>query len=142
MLNNQLNPNKKLTNANTFDGKAIVSLNPFNKNQRDKNMININSSNGNKKLCATFKLIKNDQEIMFRLCGQKCRSLIALIKSNNEGITSLEVSCWAFRLAAYICELRHKFDLNIVTKDEPHDGGYHARYHLLDKVEILEDEND
>lgn len=114
----------------------------FNKPINSKSMLNNNSSNGNKKLCANFKLTKNNQEIFSKLCGQKCRTLIALIENKNKGITALEVSCWAFRLAAYIHILRSKFDLNIITKNEVHDGGFHARYYLLDQVEILGGKND
>ena len=122
-----------------FDDHEAARKNiPINKKQIIKMNIKYNTDNINKKLCTKFKLIKNDQEIIFKLSGQKCRTLIALIKNKNKGITALEVSSWSFRLAAYVHILRSKFNLNIITIKEAHKWGFHARYHILDKVEILE----
>lgn len=140
MLSNLHNQDKEFATADTLDGKAIA--NPNLPHKRYISLLNNSRNNRNQKLCAIFKLRKNDQENTLNLCGQKCRTLIALIEEKNKGITALEVSCWAFRLAAYIHILRSEFHLNIITKNEPHDGGFHARYYLLDEVEILEVLND
>jgi hypothetical protein len=110
----------------------------FSKPIKNEIMLNNNKNNGNKKLCAKFKLNKNTQEISFKICGQNCKTLIALIEAKEKGITALEVSSWAFRLAAYIHILRSQFNLEISTTDESHKNGFHARYHLLDEVKILE----
>jgi hypothetical protein len=49
----------------------------------------------------------------------------------------LEVSSWAFRLAAYIHLLRTEYGLDIATVSEPHEGGKHARYFLRDDVRLV-----
>lgn len=70
---------------------------------------------------------------------QLSRTLYALIQSGDKGITALELSnTWALRLSAYIHGLRHKYDLNITTTREKHDGGWHARYVLNTPVTIVE----
>jgi len=71
---------------------------------------------------------------------QVCRTLRALIEAGAEGITALELSSWAVRLAHYVFLLRHH-GLNIVTEHEPHDGGFHGRYRLVSRV-TLEAESD
>ena len=114
----------------------------FNKPIKNEIMLNNNKNNGNKKLTASFKTTKNNQEISFKICGQTCKALIALIEAKEKGITALEVSSWAFRLAAYIHILRSKFNLEISTINEAHKNGFHARYHLLDEIKILEVKND
>lgn len=80
----------------------------------------------------------------FTLAGQHARTLAALINKKEHGITALELSSWAFRLAAYIFTLRTKYKLNIVTNTEPHvnsagEYGSHARYFLISKVRKLKD---
>ena len=67
---------------------------------------------------------------------QTCRTLRALIDGGERGTTALEVSTWALRMSHYISELRHRWGLNILTTSEPHDGGEHGRYVLLDRVSI------
>lgn len=70
--------------------------------------------------------------------GRVAQSLICLVQAGDSGITSLEVSCWALRLAAYVHTLRHDYGLNIHTQREPHEGGMHARYILETPVEIVQ----
>lgn len=138
------NLNKKLTNADTLDGKAIASQNPFNKNQSDKAIINNNSFNCNNKLYAKFKLIKNDQEIIFKLKGQKAKTLKCLIESKSKGCTALDISrTFALRLSEYIRALRHDnlaggFNLDIVMIREKNPTNWHGRYILNSKVELVE----
>jgi hypothetical protein len=67
--------------------------------------------------------------------GQTARTLLALHKAGQEGVTAQEVSSWALRLAAYVLELR-KRDLKIQTIRESHPGGWHGRYVLHTSVEI------
>jgi hypothetical protein len=50
---------------------------------------------------------------------QVCRTLRALIEAGDQGITALEVSSWALRLA-----------------HEPHEGGHHGRYRLISRVTL------
>lgn len=70
--------------------------------------------------------------------GQEARALEALIERGAAGVTSLEVSSWAYRLGAYIFDLRHDYGLSIDTLREEHDGGWHARYVLRSPVVIAE----
>lgn len=74
-----------------------------------------------------------------RFIGQMARSLSHLVKAGARGITALEVSCWAYRLASYVFDLRHKVGLCISTVEEPHENGWHARYVLQSPVLILEE---
>lgn len=67
---------------------------------------------------------------------QVVRTIKALTKARAKGITALEVSNWAFRLASYIYKLRHIYGLQIETQSEPHDGGAHARYVLVTPVKL------
>ena len=70
--------------------------------------------------------------------GQEARALEALIERGAAGVTSLEVASWAYRLGAYIFDLRHDYGLSIDTLREEHDGGWHARYVLRSPVVIAE----
>ena len=88
-------------------------------------------------LTAEIRLAEGVQVIS--VTGQVARTLKALVESENAGITALEVSnTWALRLSAYIHTLRHIHGLEIETKREPHDEGWHARYVLHTPVEIIE----
>ncbi len=69
------------------------------------------------------------------------QTILWLVYSGEKGITALEVSSWAFRLADYIHTLRHDYGLNIITIKEAHDGGHHGRYILRDAVKILQINN-
>lgn len=101
-------------------------------------MLNNYSLNNNKKLTAKFSLNKNSQEKVFVLNGRECQTLIALVEAGQKGITALEISCWALRLAAYVFRLKRDLSLNIITTVEPHNGGNHGRYILQDNVKVLE----
>lgn len=88
-------------------------------------------------LTAEIRLAEGVQVVS--AVGQVARTLKALVESENAGITALEVSnTWALRLSAYVHTLRHEYGLEIETKREPHEGGYHARYVLHTPVEIIE----
>jgi hypothetical protein len=69
--------------------------------------------------------------------GKEAETLVALVRQKPG------VSGWDFpggppyRLGAYVHDLRHKFGLSIRTDNEPHAGGWHARYVLLSDVEII-----
>lgn len=74
-------------------------------------------------------------EQKFVISGQKLSTLLALIAAGPRGITALEVSSWAYRLAAYCHELK-RLGVPIVTAREPHEGGWHGRYRLEGKVKL------
>lgn len=71
----------------------------------------------------------------FKVKGQVARTLAALIAAKANGITALEMSTWAYRLGAYVHNLRHDYNLDIATLREEHPGGWHARYVLHTPVE-------
>jgi hypothetical protein len=75
----------------------------------------------------------NDQKSV--ISGQELRTLLALVAAGDHGITALEVSTWAYRLAAYCHELR-RLGVPISTSREPHEGGWHGRYRLEGKVKL------
>ncbi len=134
-----LSQNQGLVDANTLDSKATTSQSTSFKNkQREVVNIKTNQPNSNKKLTAKFSLNKNSQEKVFVLNGRECQTLIALVKARQKGITALEISCWALRLAAYVFSLKRDLSLNIITTVEPHNGGNHGRYILQDNIKILE----
>ena len=60
-------------------------------------------------------------EIIVR--GQTARTLKALVDAGPRGITALEVSSWALRLAAYCHDLIHLHGLEITTEREAHEEG-------------------
>lgn len=68
--------------------------------------------------------------------GQVARTLLSLKKAGGQGITALEVSSWAFRLASYVFILRRDYKLTIETRKEEHSGGWHARYILHTPVTV------
>ncbi|MDA9231292.1 hypothetical protein N9O56_01830 [Rickettsiales bacterium] len=117
---------------------------PINKKQIIKMNIKYNTDNINKKLCKKFKLIKNDQEIIFKLKGQKAKTLKCLIESKSKGCTALDISrTFALRLSEYIRALRHDnlaggFNLDIVMIREKNPTNWHGRYILNSKVELVE----
>jgi hypothetical protein len=80
----------------------------------------------------------NGERHQYLVRGRIAQTLYHLVQASERGITALEVSTWALRLAAYVCILRHDYGLDIVTLREPHEGGSHARYVLHTPVEILE----
>jgi hypothetical protein len=96
-----------------------------------------------KRLVVWFKLIKNDQEVVFVLKGQKAKTLKALIENGEKGCTALDISkTFALRLSEYIRALRRDYlcggyNLNIITHKEQNPTGWHGRYVLTDTVEIL-----
>ncbi len=99
-------------------------------------MIKSNSNNGNKKLVATF-LPHGKRSEKITIKGKVAKTLIALITKKKKGCTALEISSWAFRLSSYIHILRTKYFFNIITQKEPHKGGWHARYFLIDVIKII-----
>jgi hypothetical protein len=112
----------------------------------DKNKDNSNSSNYNqksKRFVIWFKLIKNNQEVVFVLKGHKAKTLKALVENNEKGCTALDISkTFALRLSEYIRALRRDYlcggyNLDIIKHKEPNPTGWHGRYVLTDKVEIL-----
>ena len=94
------------------------------------------------KITVTFKAWFEGQSKVYEVKGQNARTLIALTEAGQEGITALEVSAaWAYRLAAYVYDLRQGYGMDIVTKREEHEHGWHGRYVLNTPVEILEVQN-
>lgn len=74
----------------------------------------------------------------FTVTGQTARTLLALVKAGEAGVTALEISSWAFRLSHYVMVLRHKHRLAIPMVWEAHEGGKHGRYVLRSTVTIIE----
>jgi len=73
----------------------------------------------------------------FVVSGQVAKALEALAAAGGGGVTAGEVASWAYRLGAYVHDLRHDYELAIDTKREPHEGGWHGRYVLRSPVTIL-----
>lgn len=69
--------------------------------------------------------------------GKEARVLEALVKAGRRGVTALELSSWALRLAAYVHGLRHEYGLPISMRLEPHIGGFYGRYVLEAVAAIL-----
>ena len=74
----------------------------------------------------------------FTVTGQAAKALAALIAAGTGGITALEVNSWAYRLGAYVHQLRHRQGLAIETQREAHDGGWHGRYVLRSPISQME----
>lgn len=69
---------------------------------------------------------------------QTARTLVALVIAGKNGITALQMGSWAFRLGAYIHNLRQDYRMEIETLREGHEGGWHARYVLHTPCEIVD----
>jgi hypothetical protein len=72
----------------------------------------------------------------FTVTGQTAKALASLMVAGKRGITALEVNSWAYRLGAYVHQLRHQHGLAIETQREPHEGGWHGRYVLRSIVTL------
>lgn len=120
--------------------------NPYDSGLKSEETVKEGSSNRNRKSNLPtfhFKLIKNNQEVVFSLKGQKARALRSLIENGDKGCTALEISqTFALRLSEYVRALRHDglaggYNLRIITKRENNPSGWHGRYSLLDEVIFL-----
>jgi hypothetical protein len=89
------------------------------------------------RLIVTFRIAGREQPVTVK--GQVAKTLVAMVKAGNTGITALDCDTWAFRLAAYCHKLRHLIGLQIETRRERHPGGNHGRYVLLSPVVIVAD---
>lgn len=74
---------------------------------------------------------------VFYVDGRVAQTVDALMGAGRSGVTALEISNWALRLADYVFKLR-KLGLEITMTPEPHEGGNHSRYHLVTAIEMLE----
>ena len=82
--------------------------------------------------------VLGEHERVHEVGGREAQTLFCLHQAGMNGVTAQELSSWALRLSAYVHKLRHIYGLDIITRREPnHDSGHHARYVLLDAVEIL-----
>jgi hypothetical protein len=70
-----------------------------------------------------------------KVSGQTARALLALVNAAGRGVTALEVSTWALRLAAYVHCLR-RLGIAVTMLREPHPGGWHGRYVLASPVTV------
>lgn len=131
--------------ADTLDSAATSPKSLVSKQATDMilDSVCLNRNQKSKRLVVWFKLIKNDQEVVFVLKGQKAKTLKALIENGEKGCTALDISkTFALRLSEYIRALRRDYlcggyNLNIITHKEQNPTGWHGRYVLTDTVEIL-----
>ena len=72
---------------------------------------------------------------VFTVSGQTARALLALVNAAGQGVTALEVSTWALRLAAYVHSLR-RLGIAVNMLREAHPGGWHGRYVLASPVTV------
>lgn len=70
---------------------------------------------------------------------QTARTLLVLLESRQLGVTALECSRSAYRLAAYCRELRRDHALAIRCEREEHSGSCRNRYVLESAFDILND---
>ena len=86
---------------------------------------------------SDFPLLSSRREI--EVTGARfIQTLRALTEAGPKGVTALEMSSWALRLAHYIHILRTRHGLNIETRTEPHEGGTHGRYFLKTSIELID----
>jgi hypothetical protein len=132
--------------ANTLDSVATSPELPVKEKQTTEPVLDSvfpNRNQKSKRLVLWFKLIKNGQEVIFVLKGQKAKTLKALIENGDKGCTALEISkTFALRLSEYIRALRSDglaggCNLNIITNKETNPVGWHGRYILCDNVKIV-----
>lgn len=78
---------------------------------------------------AVFE-VGDDSPERLTVVGRPAETLLLLRKKGSAGVTAFDFAGGpAFRLGAYVCDLR-RLGLTIRTDREPHEGGIHARYVL------------
>jgi hypothetical protein len=74
----------------------------------------------------------------FCCTGREALTLLTLVERGTGGITGIDFPGGpAYRLGAYVHDLRHQFGVGIQTDSESHGIGSHARYRLTTPVEIV-----
>ena len=74
----------------------------------------------------------------FTASGQEARTLLLLYSKGTTGVVAYDFRGGPpFRLPAYTWSLMRKFGLQIETRREGHDTGWHGRFVLHTPVEIL-----
>jgi hypothetical protein len=94
------------------------------------------NTEGNSSKPARLRVKGSGPSGEFSVSGQTARALLALVNAAGRGVTALELSTWALRLAAYVHTLR-RLGLVITLLREPHPGGWHGRYVLASPVRLL-----
>lgn len=95
-----------------------------------------------KKCNVRVKLWFDGEPKQYEIKGRPAQTLLALVEAGKRGVTALELSnTWAFRLSAYIHDLRQGYGMDIITQREEHEDGWHGRYVLVTPVEILNVKN-
>jgi hypothetical protein len=89
------------------------------------------------RIIVTARLYGGSQDRVIDVRGQMARTLLALVEAGARGVTALECSTWAYRLAAYCHDLRRDQGLAIRCDREEHPGGWHWRHVLETPVEIV-----
>lgn len=97
-----------------------------------------------KRMILKASVMDGDGQRYITVRGQTAKTLKALVEAGPSGVTALEVSTWALRLAAYCHDLRRWHCLDIVTQRESHPHGWHGRHVLVTPVKIdsIEDGNE
>lgn len=80
----------------------------------------------------------HDKKLLRKVIGREAQTLLWLHEAGPKGITAAEVRHWAWRLSAYVHDLRHVYELSIQTVNETHNGGWHGRYILESSIAILQ----
>ena len=99
--------------------------------------IHANTYNPSIRYLVQFRVYVHGHPIDYEVKGQVAKTICALVDNGKSGVTALEMSSWALRLARYVSALRHDYNLEIETVMEPHSFGRHARYVLQSAVEII-----
>jgi hypothetical protein len=86
---------------------------------------------------VTARVYSGSLDQIVEIRGQTARALLALVEAGERGVTALECSTWAYRLAASCYDLRLDYGLAIRCEREEHPGGWHGRHALDTPVEIV-----
>ena len=90
-----------------------------------------------KRLKVKFRILPDGP--MLTAKGQEGRTLLLLHEKASRGVVAYDFRGGPpFRLPAYTWSLKRKFGLNIETRRELHDGGWHGRFVMHTAVEIAE----
>ena len=88
-----------------------------------------------KRIKIQARILPNGE--IFTATGQEARTLLLLHTKGNAGVVAYDFAGGPpFRLPAYTWSLMRKFNLDIETQRELHDGGWHGRFVLHTPVEI------
>jgi hypothetical protein len=101
------------------------------------NNLSQNARKGNAKAHGRFAIADDENTRQIVLVGRLAETLNALAQVGERGLTERDAGEFCWRLSDYVAQLRKRHNVPIVSRDEVHKGGWHVRYLLEIRVNVL-----